>query len=212
MLWSNSFLVASAWSSSIVGTLSSPTQVTQSPEPQSTACGDVIDRVNDGLAYLYASDAYACLTSVPFNSAVATRFIEYANTTIQFQSTLGYLKSPPAGYQQPAVDVPAQLEKIEINATTGVYQNQYQFELDVQHLLYTTHDTHLALTAGISAAFSFVAPFSITAASPDGKALPQVYFTDDIVRARNESWTPSPIKTINNQDAVEYLKGIASLN
>jgi len=130
----NAFLVAVLWTLSIIGTHSCPTRVTQpgkvhvrqeSPEPQSTACGEIIDGVNNGSAYFYASSAYACLTSVPFHSAVAIRFIDYINTTIQFQSTLAYLKSPPPGYQQPAVDVLARLEKIKTNATTGVYQNQY---------------------------------------------------------------------------------------
>lgn len=77
-----------------------------------------------GNLFFYASDAFACLTSVPFNQAVAVRFIDYYNTTIQFQSTLSYLKNPPEGYQQPAVDFEGELEKIKINATTGVYKNQ----------------------------------------------------------------------------------------
>lgn len=183
-----------------------------SPEAQSTACGDIIDQVNQGYAYVYATDAFECLTSVPFNAAVATRFINYINTTLQFQSTLAYLKDPPPGYQQPAVDVLAELQNIQTNVTTGVYLNQYQFETDLQHLLYKTHDAHLYHTGGITAAFSFLAPFSITAASADGKSLPQVYITSDVIKSQNESWTPSAIKTINGVDAVEYLTRIASLN
>lgn len=183
-----------------------------SPEPESTACGDVIDSVNAGYAYFYAADAYDCLTSVPFNAAVAERFFDYVNDTLQFQSTLSYLKSPPVGYQQPAVDVQAQLQSIRNNVTTGVYRNQYQFEIDLQHLLYSTHDAHLSLTAGITAAFSFLAPFSITAASSDGISLPQVYITADVIKARDQGWTPSPMKTINGQDAVEYLTRIANIN
>ena len=53
----------------------------------------------------FASEVYECLSSVPFNPAVGLRFIEYFNTTIQFQSTLAYLRDPPTGYQQPAIDV-----------------------------------------------------------------------------------------------------------
>lgn len=185
----------------------------ETPTAPPTACGDIINDVNDGYAYFYAIDAYACLTSVPFNAAVAVRFIDYINTTLQFQSTLAYLKSPPVGYQQPAVDVLAQLGRIRNNATSGVYKNQYDFEIDLQHLLYQTHDSHLYLTAGITAVFTFQAPFSITAASPDGKSLPNVYFTEDILKDwRKEGWTPSPINTINNQTALDYLTNIAKLN
>lgn len=205
----------------LAGVLSSPTPVVrpkavrvrqESSDPQSTACGDIIDSVNEGFAYFYATDAYDCLTSVPFNAAVAARFVDYVNTTLQFQSTLAYIKNPPPGYQQPAVDVLAELQSIKDNVTTNVYKNQYQFEIDLHRLFYSTHDAHLYFTAGITAAFSFLAPFSITAASSDGKSLPQVYITADIIKSRNESWTPSPIKTINDQDAVEYLKKVASLN
>ncbi|KAI8942579.1 hypothetical protein NX059_000637 [Plenodomus lindquistii] len=186
-------LAASIWCLFFSGSISSPTPVQrpkalrvrqESSEPQSTACGDVIDIVNDGYAYFYASDAYDCLTSVPFNAAVAQRFINYVNDTLQFQSTLAYLKDPQTGYQQPAVDVQAQLQSIKNKVTT----------------------------AGITAAFSFLAPFSITVASADGTTLPELYVTTDVVKARDQGWTPSPIPTINNQSAVEYLTRVASLN
>lgn len=215
-------LSISVWTLLLAGVLSSPTRAIRSkpnrvrqetPNAQSTACGDIIDQVNEGYAYFYATDAHDCLTSVPFNPAVANRFVDYVNTTVQFQSTLAYLKDPLPGYQQPAIDVLAELQNIKTNVTTGVYKNQYQFEIDLQHLLYQTHDAHLYLTAGITAAFSFQAPFSITSASSDGKSLPQVYITADVLKNwRNEDWTPSPIKTINNETAVDYLTKIASLN
>lgn len=109
---------------------------------ENTICGDIINDVNDGeehrsstlhsgakltepgYFYFYASDAFACLSSVPFNDAVALRFIDYYNTTLQFQSTLSYLKTPPTGYQQPAVDLVAGLQGIKNNVTAGVYKNQ----------------------------------------------------------------------------------------
>ncbi|KAF2703361.1 hypothetical protein K504DRAFT_495506 [Pleomassaria siparia CBS 279.74] len=179
---------------------------------QSSACGAIYDALNDGYAYHYAIDAYACLISVPFNGAVATRFIKYVNETIQFQSTLAYLKDPPTGYQQPAVDVLSELSKIQFNVTNNIYQNQYQFEVDVQHLLFKAHDAHLYFSGGITSAFTFQAPYAITAASPDGKSLPKIYITNDVIESRDQGWTPSPIKTINNEDAVEYLTKFANLN
>jgi hypothetical protein len=213
---------ASLWVLFAPGALSSPTPVENSyrirgrQDPAvsaaSNACGLIIDNVNDGYAYHYASDAYACLTSVPFNEIVATRFIKYINETIQFQSTLAYLKEPPKGYQQPAVDILSELIKIQNNVTSQVYQNQYQFEIDVQHLLYKAHDSHLYLSGGINSAFTFSAPYSITAASPDGKSLPRIYITNHIVRSQKEGLVASPIKTINGEDAVEFLSRLASLN
>lgn len=223
MLSCQFILSASLWTLFLPGSLASPTPVgisvplsvrQETPQtPQSNACGLIVDDVNAGYAYHYASDAYACLISVPLNSAVATRFIKYINDTIQFQSTLAYLKNPPTGYQQPAVDIISELEKIQNNVTAQVYQNQYQFEMDVQHVLYKAHDAHLYLSGGVTSAFSFQSPYSITAASADGKSLPEVYITNDIIKARGDTrWMPSPIKTINGEDAVEYLTRLASLN
>ncbi|KAI4675302.1 uncharacterized protein J4E84_010194 [Alternaria hordeiaustralica] len=180
--------------------------------PDSSACGYIIDNVNAGYAYHYAYDAYACLNSVPFNTDVATRFITYINDTVQFQSTLAYLREPPVGYQQPAVDILSELTQIQNNITTQVYKNQYQFEVDVQHLLDRAHDGHMYLRGGIMAAFSFLAPYSITAASPDGASLPKLYLTNDLVTSRDEGRMPIAIATINEMDAVEYVTRLASIN
>jgi hypothetical protein len=149
--------------------------------------------------------------SVPFNPAVALRFLQYYNTTIEFQSTLAYLKDPPAGYQQPAVDVFATLKAIENNVTSGVYINQYAFEQDVQLLSHAMHDGHVDISMGISSAFSFASPYYISSASVDGKAAPQIYFTGDIIYSQREGWELSPITKINGEDVIEYLTKFAAL-
>lgn len=189
-----------------------PVRVRQDPAAaENTICGDIVNMVNEGFAYFYASDAFACLTSVPFNAAVATRFLDYLNTTLQFQSTLAYLKDPPEGYQQRAVDVEGRLQVIKNNIASGYYKNQYAFEADVQLLLYATHDGHVSLSAGVLAAFYFLAPFSVTSASPDSKALPKVYITDDIISGAQQGWAPSAIKTINDKDTVDFLTELANI-
>jgi len=189
-----------------------PVRVRQDPAAaQPTICGDIVDMVNEGFLYFYASDAFACLTSVPFNAAVATRFLDYLNTTLQFQSTLAYLKDPPEGYQQRAIDVEGGLQAIRNNVTSGNYKNQYAFEADVHLLLYGTHDGHVSLSGGVLAAFYFLAPVSITSASPDGKALPKVYITDDIISSPEQGWVPSAIKTINGKDAADFLTELANV-
>jgi hypothetical protein len=124
---------------------------------------------------------YTCLTSVPFNTTSALKFLDYYNETLQFQSTLAYLKDPPASYKQPAVDVFARIAKIRRNATEGLYKNQYEFEAAVQRLVYDMHDGHVDLASGILSVFSFASPWSITSASKDGIATPQLYFTGMII-------------------------------
>lgn len=120
---------------------------------------------------------YECLVSVPFKADVALRFINYYNTTLQFQSTTAYLKNPPQGYKQPAVDVFARLQAIKTNVTSGYYQNQYDFEVAIQKVVYEIHDGHVDLSAGILSLFSFASPYYISSASTNGKATPQLYFT-----------------------------------
>lgn len=130
------------------------------------------------LEYLFtASDIYKCLVSVPFNAAIANGFIDYYNQTLQFQSTLAYLKNPPPGYKRPAVDLLAGLSKIKQSISTNAYANQYEFEAALQRLIYSAHDTHLDLTAGVLGVFSFGAPVGIVSASLDGVQLPKIYFT-----------------------------------
>lgn len=114
---------------------------------------------------------------MPFNAAVASRFVKYWNETIQFQSTLAYLKNPPEGYQQPAIDVLDELSKIQQRIDSGFYNNQYAFEADFQLLAYALNDGHVALTAGALAAFSFASPYEIVSVSVDGKQPPKVYIT-----------------------------------
>ncbi|KAF1840462.1 peptidase S41 family protein [Cucurbitaria berberidis CBS 394.84] len=180
--------------------------------PPTTICGDIIDAVNSGSQIFWASDAYKCLTSVPFNPAVATRFIKYWNETIQFQSTLAYLKNPPEGYQQPAVDVIAELERIQQRVDASSYSNQYDFEADFQLLVYALHDGHVSLTAGILSAFSFASPYEIASVSIDGKQEPKIYITTDVIDSPIQGWTPSPITSINGTEVNAFLTHYAALN
>ena len=161
-----------------------------------------------------AKQAYDCLTSVPFNPAIATRFINYYNDTVQFQTTLAYLKDPPASYQQPAVDLLAGLEQIQKDIDNGAFPNQYAFEATLQNLVYSAHDAHFQLETGILAAFTFLSPYPLVALSEDGVQIPKVYTTDDVALSLDSSsnFKPSAIKTINGQDVIAYLTQFAAAN
>lgn len=186
----------------------SPSQSLSTVPPPSnpTACGDVINdkgsvtatsrsdfvSTNTNISLLVIDDivsaklAYQCLTSVPFNPAVATRFLNYYNVTLQFQSTLAYLKTPTSGYKQPKVDLIAGINKIqEYVNTPGAFPNQYAFEATLQRLVYMAHDGHLNLIAGILSAFNFGSPYALASVSKDGKELPKVYLWGKSDRIRN---------------------------
>lgn len=155
---------------------------------------------------------WECLQDVPFDPAVATRFIRYYNQTLQFQSTLALLKNPPEGYQQPPVDVIAELGLIQNKISSGEYKNQYVFEADLQLLINRIHDAHVYLSAGILAPFAFVSPFGLVSASKDGKAPPEIYFQGEVVLGQLQGWEPSPITMINGINATDYLTAFAELN
>lgn len=168
--------------------------------------------IRTGYDIFWASDAYNCLISVPFNAAVATRFIQYWNETFSFQSTLAYLKNPPEGYQQPAVDVLAELQRIQDQVNANSYANQYDFEADFQLLTYALHDSHVYLTSGVLSAFSFASPYEIVSVSIDGKQAPKVYITDDVLDSPKQGYTPSAITSINGTEVNQFLSQYAALN
>jgi hypothetical protein len=122
-----------------------------------------------------AKQAYDCLTSVPFNAAVSTRFLKYYNDSIQFQSNLAYLKNPPASYQQPSVDFVGGIAEIQQAIDNGKFANEYEFEVSLQTLIYSTHDAHVNLVAGILNIFTFGSYYDIASVSLDGIQLPKTY-------------------------------------
>ncbi|KAF2799804.1 hypothetical protein K505DRAFT_413446 [Melanomma pulvis-pyrius CBS 109.77] len=182
------------------------------PDATSTACGDLIVAKEQGYRVFWAEEAFECLKNVPFDPAVATRFIHYYNQTLQFQSTLALLKNTPEGYQQPSIDVVQELWQIQGKVDAGLYQNQYVFEADVQLFVNRIHDAHVYLQAGILAPFTFASPYGLISASPDGKTPPAIYLRDDIIQSRLEGWNPFPITQINGIDTIEYLTAFAELN
>lgn len=124
---------------------------------------------------------YECLTSVPFNPAVATRFLTYYNDSLQFQSTLAYLRDPPATYQQPPTDLIAGLNLLQQDVNNGLFPNQYSFEASLQNLVYSSHDAHVQLISGALAPFTFSSPYEIASVSIDGIQLPKVYITGNLI-------------------------------
>lgn len=158
-----------------------------------------------------ASLIYECLTSVPFNAAVATSFLQYYNDTLQFQSTLAYLKNPPTSYQQPGIDLVASLGELQVGVNNNAFQNHYEFEAALMALLLASHDSHLVLDSGILAVFSFGTQWDLVSVSADGIEIPKVYLAEDIAD-NNGDYTPSAIATINDEDVVTYLDRFAAQN
>ncbi|KAL4946227.1 hypothetical protein BDV06DRAFT_208881 [Aspergillus oleicola] len=190
--------------------LPSASSTTPASVPNPTSCSTI---TTDNFVF-DAKQLYDCLTSVPFNAAVGSGLIKYLNDTLQFQSTLAYLKDPPPGYRQSAVDLLAGLSQLQADIDDGVFDNEYHFETAVQQLLNAAHDDHLFMSGGILSPFAFGSPHAIASVSLDRIGLPKVYIANDLIvnRTHNLDWTPSPIAAINDQDVVEYLTAFAALN
>ena len=134
-----------------------------------------LDRAKTLAVFFTAKLAYDCLTSAPFNASIALEFLDYYNTTLQFQTTLETLKNPPPSYQQPSLDIPAALTSIKQRVQVGEFHNEYEFEVAVMEVVFATHDDHVNLNVGILSAFSFGSPLRIVSASTDGIELPKIY-------------------------------------
>lgn len=226
--WSYRLLLATL-STSLVGAQPATPVSSGAPQPTRPACGTIINDPNGtnlsevsgvdianiqlGAMIFDAGLVYECLTSVPFNPAVATRFLQYYNDTISFHTTIEYLKNPPPTYQQPRVDLVAGIQQLQGAINSGSFANQYEFEAALQLLLINAHDDHLSLNAGILSAFTFASPFDIVSLSVDGVEAPRVYIAGDVFQS--DSFTlfqPSPIQSINGQDVTTYLESFASGN
>ncbi|KAL1800496.1 hypothetical protein ACET3X_000838 [Alternaria dauci] len=175
-------------------------------------CLSVISAAAQGVYIFAASDVYDCIRRVPFHADVASRFIDYYNDTLQFQSTLRYLNDPPDGYQQPPVDIQQELENIRADIVSGKYTTQYAFEEQVQLLISRIHDNHVTLNAGILSAFRFASPYTLVSLSENGSEEPKVYLKEDVLAAAKEGYEASPVTKINGIDAIEYLTTLIAPN
>jgi hypothetical protein len=88
---------------------------------------------------------------------------------------------------------------------------RYIFEAEVMRLVYSAHDAHVDLDAGIMSTFLFASEWEIVSVSRDGTQLPEIYIAEDIVQHQN-GYNVFPIKHINGVDAVEFLERFAALN
>ncbi|KAK4198682.1 hypothetical protein QBC40DRAFT_229528 [Triangularia verruculosa] len=216
IIWYASFLFGPLAVAALPGSRT-PAPFLEKRQSSDRPCGLLFDTIKEDLAekkfpLFLASDVYACLITVPFLADPALRFIEYYNTTLQFQSTLPYLKYPPGEYQQPAIDIFKELQTVKEKVQSGVYKNQYDFENDILKIVYLAHDGHLSLNFGISSAFVFASSVDIVSASVDGEKLPKPYIKSHVLAAQEAEfeWQPSPIATINGVEATKYLVDFAS--
>ncbi|EUC46788.1 hypothetical protein COCMIDRAFT_91896 [Bipolaris oryzae ATCC 44560] len=186
------------------------------PIETSEACGQIADAISDSnadLPVVEAERAIACLKSLPFYTTDASTTVDEIKKMVEFQSTLAYLKDPPQGYPNPAVDIVSGLDGIKSNVESGGYANEYDFEADIASLLVKAHDGHLAWY-GMAYAGVFVwrrsSKIALISASRDGSEIPQIWTLTDFNNT-DGAYEPSPVTKINGKDASKFLIEEANL-
>ncbi|CAG9953239.1 unnamed protein product [Clonostachys rosea f. rosea IK726] len=153
-----------------------------------------------------AETAYQCATSIPISNDEVARVIYKFKNILPMYSTLGFLKNPPASYQQPSIDVMAYLDHIDEKAKQNKYANFYEYESDLSLMANQVHDQHFRLRNGGMYQFRWYLPDDIVSVSRDGKELPQVYVLSDISRKVPSA---SPIIELDEEPIVSYLERYA---
>lgn len=94
-----------------------------------------------------------------------------------WQSTLAYLKDPPASYGLPAVDIMGGLDAIAENVTAGSFASEYDFQKSMVLLIAQAHDGHFGYRPDVFKAFQFRNDLlaDMVSVSLDGKQLPKLY-------------------------------------
>lgn len=124
-----------------------------------------------------AAQALACLQTVPNKPEPAAKLVKSLRAYVQWESTLAYLKDPPASYGLPPVDILGGLDTIAANASAGGFQSEYDFQSSMVRLISLAHDGHFAYRPDIFKAFAFRNDLAtdLVSLSVDGKQVPKLY-------------------------------------
>ncbi|KAK1761538.1 hypothetical protein QBC47DRAFT_370366 [Echria macrotheca] len=127
---------------------------------------------------------------------------------MSFQSTLGYLRSPPKGYLVPGVDIIGGLAAIREKLRKGSYKNQLEWALDMRQLWAAVSDGHFAYTPALLTTFFFERTLNMTSVSSDGLSLPKIYDINDVMSGSGLD-SVSDIESIDGTPIQDFL-GVAA--
>ncbi|PBP20352.1 peptidase S41 family protein [Diplocarpon rosae] len=152
--------------------------------------------------------AFDCLQSVPNKPEPAAALVKSLKAFVQWQSTLAFLKDPPASYMLPPTDIEGGLDNISTTATTGRFTSEYDFQLSVVKLIFSAHDGHFAYRPDVFKAFGFRNNLvsDIVSVSSDGRAVPKLYHLGAVDGANATNTTASAITKINGIDAAKFIE------
>ncbi|KAL6815297.1 hypothetical protein GGI42DRAFT_105087 [Trichoderma sp. SZMC 28013] len=151
----------------------------------------------------------ACLESIPFKSDLAVSFVDDYTKYLQWQSTSEILRDPPKGSVSSTIDLFGGMANIRDRAAANLYKSQYDFDLDLTHLIGFANDGHLSLTPCSFGALGWVSSLALASISTDGVSIPKLYtLTDGILLAKGNT-DVSPVILINGVGAEVYIEELA---
>lgn len=126
--------------------------------------------------------AFDCLQSVPNKPEPAAAMVKSLKAFFQWQSTLAWLKDPPASYMLPPTDIQGGLDNLSTTATSGMFKSEYEFQLGIIKLMASAHDGHFGYRPDVFKAFGFRNNLAsdIVSVSADGKAVPKLYHLGEL--------------------------------
>lgn len=206
----------------VAGVLASPApQFTAPPETTVApdACAKIASATDAQLAAdpaatptVPASIAYDCLQTVPNKVEPAQKLINSIKAFVQWQSTLAWLKDPPASYMLPAVDIEAGLDTISTQVDAGDFLSEYEFGLAIVELFASAHDGHFAFRPDVFKGFTFrnSLAFDLVSVSRDGLEIPKLYHYADLndTLPTGDAAMPAAVVEINGQDAAAVIEGL----
>ncbi|KAK6523722.1 hypothetical protein TWF281_001694 [Arthrobotrys megalospora] len=200
------------------------TDYTPNPTVFATACAEISSAYSSRLA-VYSSqiasgvdatyptrvpvrprEAWDCLYSIPLDVDLTLDFISGVAKYLQFQSTIEYLKNPPANSLQDPVDIIGSLENLADQVRSGEIAHHIRFENAFRKLLQRCHDGHLGLVFNSASLISFRGPFTLISISPDAIEKPKVYVEKDLMEFELEA---SYITRIDGYEVEAWLAEFA---
>ncbi|KAK6526619.1 hypothetical protein TWF694_005201 [Orbilia ellipsospora] len=150
-----------------------------------------------------------CLQSVLLEKKPALEFIQELSKFLQFQTTLAYLASPPAGSGRQPLDILKQLRDISRRVEEGSLTKWYQVEQEITTLLSQANDDHLSIEMPLQNLIKFKKGIALVSLSPDGKQIPKIY--QAYLKKDSIDVSSSAITKFNNEDIVTFVEKSMSL-
>ncbi|KIW97009.1 uncharacterized protein Z519_02400 [Cladophialophora bantiana CBS 173.52] len=158
------------------------------------------------ISQLQIDVAYACQQSVLLVKEDTLAVPTGLQTWVRWQSTLHWVKDPPAHGPLPPVDLVGGLQELTEKVEDGTIAREIDFEWKLVDLLTSVHDGHFAFLPDAYFVFTFLNLQPIISLSTDGKQLPEIYLYNDLEPvSQGEGCEPSPIIKINGTEAVSWL-------